>query len=384
MVQARFRKITRISPDSFSHSAFSAYLIWDSPNHMSKRFFLRFFLFLPCVLQGMMNAWGQTLSLKELSSIPGTELKKLENGFSKKGFRRIYSEQEGYAASFLREQRTKSDSLLSMRMIHWVDGHSFIYQTTDIIEDSLLIQEIVQEGFHFPSLAESGQTVFQKGEMVIEYHREWRDSLLYHELKFSRKDLPKRKELVFAEDLLQLESHAHLSEVFGEENLKRDVFYFTPQDSNYCSVLFPGSSSEAVFLWNDEVNLRQISFILIGDPLHQEENKKHVAVGYNQWRSRQRIYCGMELRELHQLNGTAVRFFNWHTESPGYSCTDNVGNVDFNRIGLVFSCLNCGYAQASNKEITDSGLALMAHQKVFVSSMIILPEKREGSNKGSR
>jgi len=44
---------------------------------------------------------------------------------------------------------------------------------------------------------------------------------------------------------------------FGEKNVKKDGYYFSEKELRKCSVLFANTSQQAVFIWEDQINLRE-------------------------------------------------------------------------------------------------------------------------------
>jgi hypothetical protein len=174
---------------------------------------------------------------------------------------------------------------------------------------------------------------------------------------------------------LYLDSHEYLVEMFGRENVKPDLFYYAENDSNRCSVVFPGTSREAIVVWRDEMNMRDIAFVVVGGSLRASRNETIISQSFSVWRSRQGLYCGMTLRELEYVNKEPVRFFNWNTESPGCLVPKNKGDVDFDRLGVVLNCMNCSFIKVSQDNIIDSQRAQDELQKVYVTSLIIVPGK---------
>ena len=84
----------------------------------------------------------------------------------------------------------------------------------------------------------------------------------------------------------------------------------------------------------------------------------------------------MNLGELQMLNKQPVKFYNWQTESAGYLTPGNKGALDFSNLGIIFNCLNCGFSKIPASPVIDSGNAIEGNLKVFINSLIILPEKR--------
>ena len=61
--------------------------------------------------------------------------------------------------------------------------------------------------------------------ITIETATRTEDSTTFYILKTSKKALPRKKDMIYAEDLLYLDSHEYLVEMFGKENVKPDMFF---------------------------------------------------------------------------------------------------------------------------------------------------------------
>lgn len=319
---------------------------------------------------------GQTVDLKELTGLLDMSKMKLEAHLQKRGFKRdYYADQK---LSFIRQDKKEKKFRQSFLIEPSENDYVLTYQTRSADEYLKLKEELILEGFTRP-LEQPGTSavLYQRWGTRIESSIKSVDSTVWYELKATRKTLPKWKDLLYAEDLLQLDAHQYLAAVFGKENIKTDLFYFTETETNRCSVLYPNSDREVIFVWNDEQNLKDIAFILIGGSLRPKDKIENInAVAPNSWHSKQGISCGMSLRELQKLNKEQVRFYNWHTESAGYLAPGNRGVLDFNNLSIIFNCLNCGFTNISHESVVDSYNAIEENLKVFVNSMIILPEKR--------
>ncbi|MFN2439233.1 MAG: hypothetical protein ABR503_08530, partial [Chitinophagaceae bacterium] len=81
--------------------------------------------------------------------------------------------------------------------------------------------------------------------------------------------------------------------VFGAANVKKDVFYYSATETNKCSIVFPNTNREVVFIWNDESNYRNTAFLVIGG-----NSKTNISANFNQqieqnaWHSKQGVYSG--------------------------------------------------------------------------------------------
>jgi hypothetical protein len=318
---------------------------------------------------------AQRMELKELIELLDAPANKIDNHLSKKGFKRsgYLPPDEEAVLSFMRMKKDGSE-----QQYYWIGAdRKYVYETPSQDEFKNLKNEIKAAGFFTPGTDTTSQSlVYQKKVITIETMIRSVEGIQYYVIKTSKKELPQKKAVLFAEDLLILDSHQYLEEMFGKENVKPDVFYYTEDDSVRCSVLFPHTNREAFVLWKDGEHLRYIELIIIGGTLRPTNETATSTVSFNTWRSIQGPYCGMSLKELVMLNKESIQFYNWHTESSGYLAPKNKGNLDFKTLGLVMSCMNCQFIKVSDVDIIDSDGALAEQQKVFVTTLVIVPDKK--------
>ena len=320
---------------------------------------------------------SQKTSLKELTELLDIPASKLDNVLQKRGFRKdvFLTVNENAALSFM---RTNKDGTLIQ--YYWLDpDKKGVYETSSPEEFVAIKTEIKSAGFSSPKDDSTNiqSLVYQKQVITIETATRTEDSTIFYILRASKKDLPRKKDMIYAEDLLYLDSHEYLVEMFGRINVKPDMFYYAENDSNRCSVVFPKTSREAIVVWKDEVNMREIAFIIVGGNLRSTGNETMISQSFSVWRSRQGPYCGMPLKELEMINKEPVKFFNWNTESAGCLVPKNKGEVDFSKLGIVLNCMNCSFIKVSQNSIIDSQTAIDELQKVFVTSLIIVPDKNK-------
>ena len=328
----------------------------------------------------------ETLGLNELLELLDVNHNKLENHLQKKGFKRTYTFSDDESGiGYIRTIRLK-DSLLtqSFKVSKNEAGFSLYYETFFQKEFQNLKEEMIHDGYSYAPIkakASNNNLVFQKNNISIETNITKRDNDTIYTVSAIKIDLPRPKDIRYAEDLLTHTSHECLDAVFGKENVKKDIFYYSDTETNTCSVIFPNTNHEAIFIWNDEVNYRNIAFIIFGGHLKTRENTENVnQIRHNAWLSKQGVYCGMSLREVQILNRVRFSFYNWKTESAGYVVPTNKGNLDFERLGMAFNCLNCNYMENKEPDVIQSNEAIEENQKVFVSSMVVLPEKKRTNN----
>ena len=259
------------------------------------------------------------------------------------------------------------------------DTAAIFYETNSPSEFEQLKLDLKEDGFEHPpvdSLSKELPSFYQRGNITIfpAVRKDGEKSI--YGFTVERKQLPKANEIVYAEDLLQLTSHQYLASVFGASNVKKDMFYFSDKEINKCSVLFPNTSLQAIFIWKDAVNNMDVSYIMIGGELRSKSSQGfEKAIEMNKWRSKQGVYLGMNLREMEKLNNGPIKFFGWETGQPGIVSPRNSGNIDFTRLGVQLDCLDCNEDKYySDNEIINSSYVIQQNGRVYVSTLIIMPE----------
>jgi hypothetical protein len=137
------------------------------------------------------------------------------------------------------------------------------------------------------------------------------------------------------------DSHEYLASYFGEENVKKDVYYFSEKKFKKCSVLFGNSNRQVVFVWEDEENLSKLSYILISGVMPTENGLPfNDNIGRNKWSFKNGIYSGMSIRELLEINNRDFKFYGVDSEFSMMVEPENTGYIDFKRVGIMLSCLD--------------------------------------------
>jgi len=336
--------------------------------------FLTFFLLL---LGLLINAQKPEFSIGSLVELTTIHKPKLSENLGKKGYKAINNEEEiGDVNTFKKILKDK----ISFKQIDKFDQKgtaTIIFQTSFETEFNQLLRELTNAGFYYPemqTLQPDYFPIYQKGSITIQPSKKIIDERLVFYFKVQRKLLPAIRDIVFAEDLLQLTSHEYLAAVFGSHNVKKDLFYFSENEMNKCSVLFPNTSMQVIVVWKDEINNQGISFLIIGGQLKETSANVTYNLEYNKWRSSNGVYAGMSLRQLIALNENPVNFYGWETDQPGLVTRQNTGKIDFNKIAIQLNCLDC----KADKFYSPNGLIsspriLNDNSLVFVSTIIIIP-----------
>lgn len=319
------------------------------------------------------------VSLKDITGLLELNPNKLESHLQKKGFKRSFLP-DNNAIGYTQTKLDKKDSTQIFRNFELINqsGNPGLVYSTSIKEEWLsFINELKEDGFHFKETAGLNQThLYQKEEWLMNCSRKMVDTSWMYVIQANKKLIPDARNIGYAEDLLTLNAHEYLVAAFGKSNVKMDSFMFSKTMTRKCSVIFPNTSHQAIFIWKDQDNLREISFIIIGEQLQNEANNNVNAVMLSRWRSNQGVYCGMSLQEVQSLNKQPISFYNWRTETAGFLAPSNKGEINFSRIMPVFNCMNCSFLYVDQSvDIIESDYALDENQKVYVASYVVLPEK---------
>jgi hypothetical protein len=218
-------------------------------------------------------------------------------------------------------------------------------------------------------------TFFQKANMTVRITEDTRDEVKIHRITLERKENPSASSVRYADDLLAFDSHQSLIAMFGQNNVKRRMYYFTDVDTNRCSVIFPNTDRQAIFLWDDQDNFRELSLVIIGGSLRAGEDPEESsgAVSLNSWRSSTGLYTGMRISELLKINESDFNFFGTNSEFAMMAVPEKKGNLDFKQIGVVFSCLNCSGSPFLRKEKISAQAAVDERLQLYITSLIIIP-----------
>lgn len=256
------------------------------------------------------------------------------------------------------------------------EGASVDFVTSSATEYRLLKQDLLDNQFIPVVGAPLGREEFQKENIIIKaYPPDALDS--NYRIQIDQREMPSPTELVYAEDLLSFDSHEYLVSVFGRSNVRKDTFYISEKEFTTCSVLFPNTFSQAIFLWEDKKNFRKPSYVIIGERWDQNQAFLNTqGAAQNKWKSRTGVFLGMSLNDLVKVNNQHIELFGWNSEQPGYATLNNSGKLDFRRVGLQFTCLDCRddryYSQTN---LIKSESLLRSQSRVYISKMILVPDR---------
>lgn len=328
-----------------------------------------------CALVLFSGAYSQNVSLNDLVSYTAYTPFRFENTIAKRGYRTDgYNSTDGRSYTW-RNKKKEEGTEKSIFKYDEADRTTIGFQTTSADEAATLSRQLQEEGYHFAAGAKT--ELYQKGNITIRPVKKADGDKTLYSFSIERKALPKAKDILHAEDFLQLPSHEYLASVFGAANVKQDLFYFSEKEVSRCSVLYPNTRMQVIFIWKDEENLRDPAFLLIGGQLQAGSSLTYnKQIEQNVWQSRQGIYSGMSLRELQRLNGASINMWSWQSEQPGVVAEKNEGAIDFKNLHLVLNCLDCNEDRAyTNNKLLNSDDVLREGRRVYVATIIVMPKK---------
>jgi hypothetical protein len=243
--------------------------------------------------------------------------------------------------------------------------------------DSTRLAEYMAKTITIDSTAKIDTTsFFQKGEMTVHVGEDVRDELRVFRVILEKKPVPTSSAVRTVDDLLTFDSHQALIAMFGQSNVKKDIYYFTEQDTARCSVIFPNSNRQAIFLWDDQQDLRRLSFLIVGGTLHAGADPEFSpSIALNAWRSSSGLFTGMRISEVLRINENDFNVYGYTSEFAMMAVPEKKGNIDFKATGAIFGCLNCTGNPTMRKEKVSAQGALDAGLQLYIISLVLMPER---------
>lgn len=342
---------------------------------------MRGFLLFVVVLLVTSNLHSQKFSAKDFLFASSLPEKKFENYLSKKKF--IPSGSRSKNDTILniyssKEKKNKKDTLQIKRSIEAFQTKSslsFTYFTSLKDEYAENLKALKEAGFYCGNENDTTAILFQKKNLSVlaGFNPEPGGDTLYS-LFFNHQELPSPEKILFAEDLLQFYSHEYLVSVFGQKNAIKDLYYFSEKEISKCTVLFPKTSRQAVFIWEDQENFCKPSSLIIGGNTNTGGSANYDGViDENVWHSKEGVYSGMSLHSLMKLNGTGFKFYGKNTTAPYMIVPENTGSLNFKTNRILLGCLNPTSSQLLNNSTVSANEILSDNLGIYVFMMMLVP-----------
>ncbi len=329
---------------------------------------------------------SQDLSVDELLTLTSLSSQKFDQYISKKGFTKSSSgfQHDSLAQTWQPKQNNKKkkeqiqrqverSQVRRMNMLH--------FKTSCPKEFGTIRTKLKKEGFQCPAdtlVNCSFPLRFKRKNITVNVDRLIENEDTLFSFRFNEKLPPAPAKIEFANDLLQFESHEDLIYIFGENNVKKDKYYFSDNDARVCTVLFPYSSRQVVFLWKDDSTCSELASIVFGGTLGISSDISYTSqVAANTWMLSNGISCNLNLRELIQMNGGDLRFYGKQSKYFLSLVPENTGQLELNEgISVVLGCLNCENDTVLNAATVSAKDALQKGLGMHVLMVILSPESK--------
>jgi hypothetical protein len=289
---------------------------------------------------------AQSFTVDDLVTLSSLPPKKFDNYMTEKGYLSGGKRMQDDAMAFTffeKRDISQKDTVIESRHVGLYkkdDAYCFAFHTTCQKEYEEGIWKLKNSNFVYVANDTSQAPLFfQRKNLTVHVSSDMEEGDTVYTFLLKKKELPKAVQ--FAEDLLNFDSHEYLVSYFGEENVKKDVYYFSEKKFRKCSVLFGNSNRQAVFVWEDENNLSKLSYVLISGILPTEDGLPfNDNIGRNQWTFKSGIYSGMSIRDLLRINGSDFQFYGLDSEFSMMVEPQNTGNIDFKKTGIMLTSLD--------------------------------------------
>lgn len=346
----------------------------------------RLLLFFYLLILGYAAA-GQVVTALDVAEVSYIPKQKFDSYIAKKGFAFVGTsyKTDTIARDFDFKGAGKAkvpDSIPVLRTLtsfSTKEDFSFIYRTTSLTEYQKIKADIKKEGFFCNQEKDSltvSSLLFQHNDVTVNISSKSIDTLTEYSFFIRKQELPRPKEIVYAEDLSSFTSHEYLRFYFGEKNVQKDIYYLSERQVGKCSVLFPNTNRQVVFLWSDEKNNCNLAKIYIGGQLMAESSLEYDRnIPENVWRLKSGIRPGMSLYQLRMLNDAAFNFNGGKSNNSGMVATDSTGKLDFKKENIILGCMNCTDPAFYKKTVINSDEAIQDERILFVQTIILDPAR---------
>lgn len=277
------------------------------------------------------------------------------------------------------KSKRKKDTLNIIRTLetYRTKTNSSITYITSVKKEYIENQRILKQGgFFCGNENDSAGSLFQmKNITVVTSVISEKDMDTLYSMAINQQEMPLIDSIQFAEDLLQFYSHEYLVSVFGQSNVIRDLYYFSEKEVAKCTVLFPKTNRQAVFIWEDNDNLCKPAYLIIGGNMNAGNLSNYDGViGENVWNSKDGIYSGMSLNSLVRLNGNSFKFYGKNAVSPYMVLPENTGTINFKSNRVVLGCLNPSGSRTLSNAMVSADEILSDNLGIYVYMMLIMPK----------
>lgn len=326
------------------------------------------------------NLFSQSFDLDDLVRLASMPSKDIGHFMDKKGFTNSASKWDSDLAGTVFTQKIKRnkknfDAVRSVEMFMKDSSKYFCFHTSSSSEFAEGQKVLVKKGFLYDKKNEIGKApslLFQKWNITVDATTEVSNDTAQYTFMLREKKIPEA--IVYAEDLLKFDSHEFLVSYFGEQNVKKDQYYFSEKELKKCSVLFGNSSHQVVFVWNDADNLNNLAFIMVSNIIPTVNSPRPDGeLSNNEWKLRSGMHPGMSIEDLIKLNENDFEIYGNESElglmiKPGLN-----GKIDFKKTAVMLNCKNCNNDKFLQKQEVSAIEVAKENLPMYVFDIIIYP-----------
>ncbi len=168
-------------------------------------------------------------------------------------------------------------------------------------------------------------------------------------------------EKLYAEDLLNINSHEDLVKKYGQNNVLKDRFLYADDPiGTPATILFKGSDKEITIEWRDTVNYKDVQSINVRGYTKTDTS---MPIYVSQWKTKTGLSIGMPLNEVKRLNDKDFTIGGLGWDYGGGVINWNGGNLSKDsNMSLIFADVN------ANNQLTEKEQNQVYGEGVQVSS----------------
>lgn len=339
------------------------------------------FIFILQIL-AVANVHSQSFTINDLVNLAATPPKDIDRFMNRNGFVAPGSkwDRDTTGPSFIQKIKKNKKDLIPERSVDLYtkdDSKYFCLHTSSLSEYIDGQKLLIKKGFVYDNKKEVGKEsslFFQKWNITVQSMTGVKDELPQYTFILREKKIP--SDIIYAEDLLKFDSHEFLVSFFGEQNVKKDLYYFAEKELKKCSVLFGNSSHQVVFVWDDENNLNNLAFILVSNIMPTVNSPKPEGIiSNNEWKLKSGMHPGMSITDLIKLNENDFEIYGNESElglmiKPGVN-----GKIDFKKTAVMLSCRNCNNDKFFEKQEVSALDVAKENLPMYVFDIIIYPNQ---------
>lgn len=186
--------------------------------------------------------------------------------------------------------------------------------------------------------------------------------------KDSLTSIPQPTETLYAEDLININSHEDVVKKYGQNNvIKGRFFYADDVEGTPATIIFKGTDKEITIEWKETINYKSLLSINI---MPYIKTDTAMLIYTSQWQTKKGLKLGMPLNEVVQLNGKDFTIGGLGWDYGGGVISWNGGNLSKDsNISVVFTDTETkngvSLSEAEQNQINGEGVQINSSNKAL-------------------